>query len=90
MLEALHGCPGIAAKHIIRDDKALLARSCRNNQSIALREAKLLDNLRVDISAAVAFIKFLYFVKHVTLSANEGLQDLGLSSTLLFINIQMN
>ena len=74
------------AKYIAGGNKVLLARLMRNIQSIVPKDAEMLSNLRINTSVVVVFIELLCLGKYNMLSANKGLEDLGLSDMLLFVD----
>ena len=64
-----------------------LLRLYRNTELLALKEAEVLRNPRVDALSVVTFIKLLYPVEYALFSADNGAQDLKLRTALHLINV---
>jgi len=72
------------AKYIARTNEILLAKICRDIQSITPIDAGILGNPRVDTLVVTVFLELMYSIKYAIFSTNEGLQELGSSDLLLF------
>ena len=59
--------------YVAGKNKEFLARLCRDVQSITLKEAGILDSLRVDILAVAAFIELIYPIKYTIFNVSTGL-----------------
>ena len=72
------------AKYIARTNKFILAKLCRDIQSLTPIDVGILGNPRVDTLVAIAFLELIYSVKYAIFSTNKGLQELGSSNLMLF------
>ena len=72
------------AKYIARTNEFILAKLCRDIQSITPMDVGILGNPRVDTLVATAFLELMYPVKYAIFSTNKGLQELGSSDIILF------
>ena len=70
--------------HVTGENEELLARLCRDVQSVTLEEAGMLGSPRVNTQVAAVFIELAYPVKCAIFNVREGLQELCSSDFSVF------